>query len=116
MNVNDIINILRQMDNQSLQSSILPWQMQDISKAQLLSANTNPSAAELLKYARGLSSVCKEGDIDKTEYFCFLPVSSKRWKVFALDRFNRVLAQLEDFEGKISVGEASYIDSFLLKI
>lgn len=101
MNTNDIINILNQLDNRNLQSSVLPWQMQEINQAQLLPNNTLPSNDDIRHYARALAQLKNDGDIDKAEYFCFVPASNKKWKVFLLDRFNRLIAQLEDYEGRI---------------
>lgn len=120
MNTNDIINILRQLDNQSLQSSILPWQLQEINQAQLLTITTDPSPDDLKRHARTLSQIKNEGDVDKSEYFCFIPASGKKWKVFLLDRFNRIIAQLEDYDGEIKEGQAQqkhlFTKAFLLKI
>lgn len=116
MNTNDILNILKLLDNQGLLSNILKWQLREISSAQPLTANTYPSNAELVKYAKGLSAICIEGDLDKAEFFCFLPVSREKWRVFVLDRFCCVLAQLENFEDVIYYGGNPYREAFLLKI
>lgn len=116
MNTNNILDILKQLDNQSLQSNTLKWQLQEISSAQPLTVNTNPSYAELVKYAKGLSAICRDGDLDKAEFFCFLPVSREKWRVFVLDRFCGVLAQLENFEDVIYYGGNPYREAFLLKI
>lgn len=122
MNTNDIINILRQLDNQSLSSSVLPWQLQEINRAQPLPAgNTiSPDRTRLLQYAKSLSVTQKEGDVDKIEYFCFIPASNNKWKVFIVDRFSRLLARLEDYEGEIKEGvganQVLLAKAFLLKI
>lgn len=117
MNTNDIINILRTLDNQDLSSTILPWQQLDISRAQQLPQGvTLPSSDDITRDARSLSVVKKDGDLDKAEYFCFIPASRKKWKVFIVDRFNKVLAQLEDYQGDITSNNSPYNTAFLLKI
>lgn len=103
MNTQDIINILRQLGNQSIQDFITPWQKQMICQAQELTAGVTykPSPDKLLQYAKILSTIKVDGELDKIEFFCFLPATKKKWKVFVVDKFSRILAQLEDYDGEI---------------
>lgn len=121
MNNVEIINTLINMDNKSSMPNILPWQVQEICRAQLLNVNTSPSKDELVKYAKSLSiSIKTGGDVDNSKYFCFVPASKRRWKVFIVDRFSRVMAQLEDYEGVISevINNTTHIygNAFLVEI
>lgn len=113
--IQEIVNRLGQLDNQRIESNLLPWQRQDIAKAQLLSADaaTTPTQDELVRCARGLSSKWTSVCHDRAENFCFLKAGGNTWKVFLVDKYNSVLAQLDDYEGSITgVSE----QSFLLKI
>lgn len=118
MNTQDIINILRQLDSQSIQSSITPWQQAQISRVQKVPTGVTltPTESELKQHARFLSVVKKDGDIEKSEYFCFVPASSKKWKVFLLDKFYKILALLEDYDGEIKDNTTPYTSAFLLEM
>ena len=129
MNNNElIIKLIGMLGNQNSKSeSLLPWQKQDISRATELDPVVNPtkpSKDELLKCVKFLSPIDTIGDIDKAEYFCFLPLSSKKWKVFLVDKYNNIVTRLEDYEGRITIPvvinnvqtQKAFSEVFLLKI
>lgn len=130
MNNNElIIKLISMLGNQNSNSeSLLPWQKQIISRATELDSIailTNPTKDELVKFAKSLSPIDIIGDIDKAEYFCFLPVAKKKWKVFLVDKFNNVIARMEDYEDAIiditqpiapNQPQPLYLEVFLLKI
>lgn len=123
MNKNElIIKLIDMLGNQNSNSeSLLPWQKQIISRATELDSNanpTNPTKDELVKCAKALSPIDTIGAIDKAEYFCFLPLSSKKWKVFLVDKYNNVVTRLEDYEGRINNVQTkkAFSEVFLLKI
>ena len=117
MDIKEIICILNALDNDSCPSVILPWQEEAIKNAKVLDSKKmlSDNDVPLLNCAKTLSPVCK-GNIEKFEYFCFMPVLSKRWKVYVLDKDKNVLARLEDFEDGIKSGSDSQNEAFLLKI
>lgn len=111
--IQEIVNKLGQLDNQRIETNLLPWQRQDVAKAQLLSTATTPPQVDLWRRARGLSSKWPSGCYERAECFCFLNAGGDTWKVFLVDKYNSVLAQLDDYKGSI-VGVSE--PSFLLKI
>lgn len=118
MNTNEIINALRLMDDTSLSSTILPWQVLEICQAKELDRTTIPAQDKLAKYAKSLSKIKVEGDVEKVAFFCFVPIFGTKWKVYVVDKFNRLLAQLEDYEGEIKEAQAPnplIEEAFLLK-
>ena len=121
MNTNEIIKVLSLMDDTSLSSTILPWQAVEICQAKELDPNkiTDPTQDKLAKYARSLSKIKVEGDVEKVEYFCFVPMARDKWKVYVVDKFSRLLARLEDYEGEIKEGQSpnqkNIEDAFLLR-
>jgi hypothetical protein len=102
-----ILKLLEQLGNQGKKSlSFLPWQEQMIGNAGVV---VNPT---LLEQAKSLSPVFMEGDVKEAKYFCFLPASRRKWKVFLVDRYRKVIARLEDYEGLVQ----NQTSAFLLEI
>ena len=117
MTIQEIINNLRDMDNKLSFSATMPWQTALISDAKELKNVTDSNEKSILPFVMALSAVRVEcnADVSNAYYFCLIPLSGKKWKVYVLNRFRRVLAQLEDFEGEIYSEKTSVATSFLLK-
>lgn len=115
MTIQEIIKNLRYMDNNN--SSILPWQPSLICDAQELT-NVTSNGNDILPFVKALNAVwvANNADLCSVCFFCFIPLSEKKWKVYVLNRFRQVLAQLENYEGEIQLGGAGFAYPFVLRL
>lgn len=118
MKTAEIINILKDMNKTNFNSIALPWQPSLICGAQTLNNVTDSNGNSILPFVKALSAVQIESgtDMNNAKYFCFIPLSSNRWRVYVLSRFRCILAQLEDYNGDILANNVSVVNSFVLSI
>ena len=86
MTIQEIINNLRDMDNKLSFSATMPWQTALISDAKELKNVTDSNEKSILPFVMALSAVRVEcnADVSNAYYFCLIPLSGKKWKVYVL--------------------------------
>ena len=120
MNTNEIINALRQMDNQNLLSSKLPWQKTLFASATIVNSAINGRGEDIMQYLQTMTPVCLYDDPEKSYFFGLIPISDRQWRFFVLDRFRNQIARMEDYKGTIRNNATQpptpITTAFLLKI